>query len=224
MENRFPRHSWIGNISRWAAFTVALLIFAQAVEAQPSFGIGVIKVNFDDKTVIDLYDRPADSSPARTIRFFNDESKRSWSIVDLKSVQRWLVPESLWLDYTSFVFRCLAKHKGWLQVVANNRTGKTYWIKSSPKLAFETWEVFLKGMFSVARDHRFPQKLRRSPSDVSSEVRFRGRDCFDVTEMRGDWIRVTQAGHCEERDSSFRSGWLQWRRGRTLLIQYFITS
>lgn len=223
MRNRY-RLSGGWFLTRWAAVTAALLVFAQSYLAQAPLGIGLVDVNFNDKTVIHFYDHPGAPSPARTIRFFNDESINSWSIVELKSVQRWLAPESLWLDYNSFVFRCLGRRLGWFQVVVNNTTGESYWVKSSPILLFRTWEDFLKGMFSVTRSRHFPQDLRVRPSAKSRALKLRGGDCFDVVEMRGDWIRVNQAGHCEAPDTSFRSGWIRWRRGRTLLIDYFITS
>jgi hypothetical protein len=202
----------------------ALFVFGQSYLAQTPLGVGLVDVSFDDKTVIEFYDQPGSSSPARTIKFFDDKAINSWSIVDLKSVRTWLTPESLWLDYNSFVFRCLSKRTGWLQVVVNNKTGKSYWIKTSPQLKFLTWGEFLKRMFSVTRSRKFPQVLRAQPSSVSREVRYRVKDCFDVLEMRGDWIKVKQAGHCEERDARFASGWLRWRRGRSLLVEYFITS
>jgi hypothetical protein len=202
----------------------ALLMLGPVLYAQTDLGIGVVSVNFDEKTVIHFYEKPNSDAPTQTIRFFNDESIRSWNIEDLDAVRKWLAPESLWLDYNSFVFRCRARQAGWLQVIVNNNTGKSYWVKASPVLQFQTWETFLKGMFSVARSKEFPQKILVSPAAGSREVRYRRRDCFDVMSMRGDWIQVTQAGHCENPDKRFRSGWIRWRRGRTLLIEYFITS
>jgi len=202
----------------------ALLIFGQSYLAQSPLGIGLVDVNFDDKTVIHFYKTPRVTSPSRTIKFFDDKSINSWNIVDLQSARTWLAPESLWLDYHSFVFRCIAKRAGWLQVIVNNRTGESFWIRSSQKIRFSTWDSFLKRMFSITRNDRFPQKLRAEPSDTAQEIRFRGRDCFDVIAMRGDWVRVKQAGHCESPDKRFRSGWIRWRRGRTLHIEYFITS
>jgi hypothetical protein len=209
---------------RWAAVMAALLVLGQSSLAQAPLGIGLVDVNFDDKTIIDFYDQPRSSSPTRTIKFFDDKAINSWSIVDLKSVRTWLVPESLWLDYNSFVFRCVSKRPGWLQVVVNNKTGKSYWIKSSPYLKFSTWEEFLKQMFSITRSRKFPQTVHAQPSPSTREVNYRVKDCFEVVEMRGDWIKVKQAGHCEVRDAGFRTGWIRWRRGQSLLVEYFITS
>jgi hypothetical protein len=221
MENLHRHHSWTIRITSWAAFTVALFVSAQAIYGEVPLGIGIVNVNFNEKTVIHFYDRPGASSPAKTIRFFDDKSINSWSIVDLDSVRSWLAPQAIWLDYSHFNFRCTARRPGWFQVIVNNETGKTYWVRASRTLTFETWEAFLADMFSIARLDKFPQPLRSRPSTTSREVRFRGRDCFDLIAMRGDWIHVKQAGHCEEPDRNFRSGWIRWRRGQTMLIEYF---
>ena len=81
-------------------------------------------------------------------------------------------------------------------------------------------------MFSLSRSKRFPQKILASPAIGAREIKFAGRDCFELITMRGDWIKVRQADHCENSgwDTMFYSGWLRWRRGNQILIDYLITS
>ena len=124
MERQRLHPSPIGRLTNWAALMVALLVFAPALHAEAELGIGLVDVEFDDKTIIHLYESAGAKSSGETIRFFDDTSKNSWNIKDLESVRRWLAPESLWLDYHSFVFRCRARRPGRLQVIVNNYTGK----------------------------------------------------------------------------------------------------
>lgn len=46
--------------------------------------------------------------------------------------------------------------------------------------------------------------------------------------MRGDWIEIFTADYCEdgytESKTKIKSGWIKWKQGNTLLIEYFITS
>lgn len=193
---------------------------------QTKIGIGLIEINFDGKTVLEFYEKPSVSKPAAKIEFFNDEKINSWNIRNLEKQQRWLSPESLWLDYHSFVFRCLARYKNWYKVIVNNESGKTFWIRNRRFTEFKTWEQFLKGMFGVKR--LTEQKIRRAPSENSGKINYQGRDCFQVTRLRGDWIEIFPADYC---DGSFsnnkiaaKSGWIKWRTGNKLLIDYFITS
>ncbi len=110
--------------------TVLFLIgFAVVCNAQTDLGIGLVSINFDDKAVIDFYAKPDDKQKAKTIQSFYDKSINNWNIKNLEAQKQWLKPETLWLDYSTFNFRCKSKSKDWYEVIVNNQTGKTFWIK-----------------------------------------------------------------------------------------------
>jgi len=210
-----------------AILAIAFFSSVTPILAQNDLGVGLVSVNFNVETILHFYERPGAANTARTVRFFNDESISSLSIRDLESVQKWLKPESLWLDYYSFVFRCRSKRAGWFEVIVNNDSGQTYWVRESKFLEFQTWNQFLKGMFSIARSSSYPQKILRRPESRSLEIKYRGRDCFDVKSMRGDWVEIRAAAQCDDAEGAgplFRSGWIRWKRGNRLLVDYFITS
>jgi|GEM_PF-2812445 len=86
---------------------VSLISFPQS-----ELGIGIVSINFDDKTVIDFYESSDLNEKVKTIEFFDDKSINSWNIKDLENHQKWLQPESLWLDYHQFSFRtCFDPYK-----------------------------------------------------------------------------------------------------------------
>ncbi|MFN6945840.1 MAG: hypothetical protein ACK4ND_12905, partial [Cytophagaceae bacterium] len=87
-------------------------------------GIGVVAINFNDKTILDFYMSKSSSKPVKTIEFFSDESISSWNIRNIDSHKDWLNPESLSLDYSSFVFRLNQQSEGWYEVIVNNKTGE----------------------------------------------------------------------------------------------------
>ena len=208
--------------------TYILLFLTTNLLGQTDLGVGLVSINFDDKTTLHFYATPNDKEPKKTIQFFNDQTINSWNIRDLDKQKEWLNPEILWLDYSQFVFRCLKVQDSWLKVMVNNETEETFWLKKSSLTTFSDWENYLKEMFGVARLPDQQQKIRRLPTDNSEEIIYYGQDCFQVKSMKGDWIEIFTADYCDESytDSKIKikSGWIKWRQGNKLLIDYFATS
>jgi hypothetical protein len=191
---------------------------------QTDLGVGLVSIKFDDKTVLRFYDKLSDKTPAKTIEFFDDKSINSWNIRDLNENGKWLSPESLWLDYYFFVFRCKSKNPSGFEVIVNNDTGKTFWLKRSTATVFKTWGKYLQGMFAVERSGEFKQKIYANPGVRAREINFKGNDCFEVRSMIGEWIQISTASHCENVITKLNSGWIRWRKGNRLLVSYFPTS
>ncbi|MTI29399.1 hypothetical protein [Xanthovirga aplysinae] len=205
-----------------------LLLISTKLCAQTDLGIGIVSIDFDDKTILEFFKDSSQTDPIKVVEFFNDPAIKSWNIKNLQQQRNWLKPEILWLDYYAFNFRCISKNENWFEVIVNNELGQTYWIKSSESTKFKNWENYLKGMFSVARLSEQPQKIRSAPVENAKEMDYQGRDCFVVKSMKGDWIEITTPPYCDENytDSKtpIKSGWIKWKVGNTLLIQYFTTS
>jgi hypothetical protein len=209
-----------------------LLIFLLGIKgissAQTTLGTGLLSVSFNEETVLFFYNNPGDKVPAKNIEFFNDKSINSWNIKNLKTQKEWLNPEVLWLDYSPLVFRVKTVKDPWFQVVVNNTTGKYYWIKTNKSTSFLTWQGFLKDKFGVSRLTALKQKIRKLPSLQSTEIFYKGKDCFQVKSMKGDWIEIFSAEYCDDSytdtKNKVKSGWIKWREGNKLLIEYFITS
>jgi len=208
--------------------TYILLLLTTNLLAQTDLGLGLVSINFDDKTTLHFYSTPSDKEPKRTIQFFNDQTINSWNIRDLDKHKEWLKPEILWLDYSQFVFRCLTAKDNWLEVMVNNETEETLWLKKSDLTTFSDWENYLKEMLEVARLPDQQQKIRSLPTDNSEEIIYHGQDCFQVKSMKGDWIEIFTADYCDESytesKTKIKSGWIKWRQGNKLLIEYFTTS
>jgi hypothetical protein len=208
--------------------TNILLLVSTNLWSQTDLGIGLVSINFDDKTTLHFYSDSIDKEPKRTIQFFNDQTIKSWNIRDLDKHKEWLNPETLWLDYSSFVFRCLTVKDNWLKVIVNNESGESLWLKKSDLTTFKEWEIYLKEMFGVARLPDEQQKIRDLPTDNSDEIKYQGQDCFQVKSMKGDWIEIFTAVYCDESypadKTKIKSGWIKWRKRNKLLNEYFITN
>lgn len=57
-------------------------------------------------------------------------------------------------------------------------------IKKAKTTIFLTWEDYLKQMFAVDRLAGHRQKIRLQPSDMADEIKYEGRDCFQVRLIR----------------------------------------
>ncbi len=205
-----------------------LILYSTQVWSQTDLGIGLVSIAFDDKTILEFYSDTSATQPKKVVEFFDDRSINSWNIKDLDKQKEWLKPEVLWLDYNTFTFRCINQTDKWFEIIVNNETRTTYWLKRTDWTKFDDWEEYLKDMFGVERRSSFPQQIRTEPIYNSSEIHYQGTDCFVVRTMKGDWIEITTPEHCDENftDSKtpIKSGWIKWRQGDKLIINYFTTS
>ena len=190
--------------------------------SQSPLGIGLVKIEFDDKTVIDFFDSPEFSNKLKTIEFFNDKSINSWNIKDLDIHKKeWLSPETLWLDYSQFSFRCKTKIEDCYEIYVSDT--KTMWIKATDYTHFTTWETYLKEMFSIERLNPKEQEIYSRPYSKSAIIKAT-EECFKVKQLskNGEWIEIETANHCETEEKI--TGWIQWRDGDKILIDYHTTS
>ena len=185
---------------------------------QSEIGIGVVSIHFDDTTKIEFYETSELNKSSRTIEFFNDESIKGWNIKNLESHKEWLKPESMWLDYGQFRFRCKTKKEGSFEVYITE--SQTMWILDQDITQFMNWEEYLQTMFSVERTDKTTQKIYSKPF-IKSEIIESKNDCFRVKQMKGEWIEVETAEHCKTQKNI--SGWIRWKDGNKILINYYTT-
>jgi hypothetical protein len=194
---------------------------------QASLGIGLISMHYDDRTVFYFFKDTLGSEPEKRIEFYTDESIEAWNIVDLAEQSEWLNPESLVPESYSFILRCVSETNDWFEIIVNDDTGLTMWLRKSDSCIFMTWETYLQGMYGIERLPDLYQKIKVSPNKNSKEIKYTGQDCFQVNSMDGEWIEIFTAPYCDEDDLEnnprIESGWIRWREGNKLLIDYTLT-
>src|SRR6185295_14322003 len=122
---------------------------------------GLVTINFDKADTFFFYKNPSDTAANKSIEIIEDQS--SWTIRNSDKQVQWLNPEALSIDNGFLIFRCKSIRKEWYEVVVNNKTGQSYWIKQSGLMRYSNWCDFLKGMFGVERASDFRQKLCKEP-------------------------------------------------------------
>jgi hypothetical protein len=198
-----------------------LILFCFSANAQPIIGEGLVKIQFDDKPVIDFYKKPSDDVLTRRIEFYRDSISKGIRIKHFEEVSHWLKPEVLWLDDFQFNFRVKTIKDGWYEVVVNNENGHTFWIRNDRSTKFRSWEDYLRDMPTITRDPYNKQRIKTSPDEKAEELGYEGQDCFQVKSLRGNWIEIFTPPTCDASlQTKVESGWIKWRSGNKLLIDY----
>lgn len=202
------------------------LISLTNVRSQNGPGVGMVSLQFDEKTELRFYNDTLDSDPAHVLKFFYDTAVYGYSIRSLEKHRTWLDPELLWLEYGRFLLRCEEARGGWYKVVVEKKAGTTLWLRHGESSSLVDWPSFLHSTTGVIRLKEHPQKIRATPSGSGNPVAYTGPDCFQVRRVKGDWIEIFTHEFCVEEHPEIRnplkSGWIRWRRGPILLIEYFL--
>jgi len=199
------------------------ILFTLNAAAQSDLGIGIASIKFTGNTVLNFYAAAYDKEPKQVIEFYQDEATGSPDIRNIETIEKWLKPEGFHLDYDQLIFRCKSEERFWIEIIVNNETGESYWIRKTKAVDLDTWEGFLKNAFMISRNS-FPQEIKVQPNDTAKTIPFDGEDCFQVKSMKGDWIQIFTAPHCDDMDNPIKSGWIRWKEGNEILIDYFLTS
>ena len=196
------------------------------LECQDVTGIlGSAGISFDDKTVLYFYGKPdASQTPAQTLRFYNDTTINSYSFrAGGEKSYFELNPKRHKLDYSLFDLAVVNRRNGWLEVIVGELKNETLWLKENKLVQFKDWLQDMKEAFAVGRIKSTVNPLRAKPDAAAKEVNFNGRDCFEVEDMKGDWIKVVLQDHCSDAPKQSVSGWLRWRdESGCLLVEIFL--
>jgi hypothetical protein len=179
--------------------------------------LGFAVVDVEDGTVLPFFAKPDSSeAPALKVRLFQDQAINSINYrVEGAGPFR---PATLHLDYHLFELSVKNRRHAWLRVVVDEQTGKTLWMREREGVRFVRWLSYMRSAFSIARTDQKINQLLTDPFTNARKVRLRGRDCFKVERMRGDWIRVVQQEHCDEIAETAVRGWVRWRGNRGCLL------
>lgn len=217
---------FVSNMKIGLSFFALYFVLLNAAFNQAELGNGLIKLNLKGKTKIELFSSTNDNIFSKKIEIDFDTIAKAYNLKKPKAGEGWLKPEVLWLGNISVVFRCKSKKDKWFEIVVNNETGKTFWIKNN-NVKFLEWYTFLEEMFLIRRKSSYPQKIRKQPFDTSVEIDYMGEDCFKMKRMSGDWIEIYSPAYCfvgyKKSKVEIRSAWIKWKSGNILLIDYFLT-
>jgi hypothetical protein len=189
---------------------------------EPELGHGIIEVNIDETKEIKVFKNKGDKEPERIPRLVNQNGD---IVIEENDYTKWLQPESVWLDYSQFLFRFTKIEDDWIQVIVNNETGDKKWILKSQTLKIQTWDKFLVDNTTAIKPLKSVD-INAEPSMESKTIRKSSeKDCFEAIEIKGDWIKIktNETLECNEHPQPIKTGWIKWRGDNLLAIKYYLT-
>jgi hypothetical protein len=208
------------------AMNSLLLYLFMAISAKPAeMEAGLVQIESRSNYTIEFFKKPEDKTVARSIEMVYDTF--SFSMKDRDETMTWFKPEAYWPDYMPLTLRCKSKVKDWMEVVINNETSEAVWIKNNQRVKYLTWMEYLGNMFAIERIDTSSNPIYSKPDTTSGKMAYAGKDFFAVKTIIGDWMEIYSPDYTDSSSSisiKISSGWIRWKSGNKLLINYYPTA
>jgi hypothetical protein len=208
---------------RWIVVLVTALLISGSVAAQQgadAAGVGIVMPELQAGQVLRLYSPPdVDQMPDQTIPTDSVTIVQSEYGVEIGYAPPWFAPELVKLDYELLHLRARTLTRYWIEVVVNQKTGETRWVDRQA-VRFAEWPTFLLEVFAVEVIHPNSNPVRARP-DKRSPVLSTARASLRPLAIQGDWMQVSTDGLA---DKIVPTGWIRWRDGNRLLVEYSLLS
>jgi hypothetical protein len=201
---------------------VVLLPFVSFGHSDLPLGVGVISVDFQKSPKLMFYQDTIVSSTPKVISIGRD--KEGEYILRNEKQAGWFKPEQFSLEYDIFIIRVDTVVGSWYRVIVNSEKGTLMWTKKSSEKRFMEWPRFL--LNETTAIDAGPVDIKNAPGTGTKTIRpATKKDCFEVLEIRGDWMRIRTNTKldCDESGKPIKSGWIKWRDHGKLMIEYFLT-
>lgn len=199
-----------------------ILAFGLLTNTPDELGLGIIQVDIEQTKEIKVFKNKGDRVPEKVIRLIKEKGD---IIIEEKDYIQWLHPETIWLDYSQFLFRYTQIQDNWVEVIINKETGDKKWILTSSTFEIISWDKFLIEN-TTAIEPLTPTDIKLEPSSDSKTIRqSTDKDCFEAIEIMGDWIKIktNETLECSEHPTPIKTGWIKWRQNNRLTIKYYLT-
>jgi hypothetical protein len=202
-------------------FIIVSCCFQTFSQQQPT-GLGIVRPTIAAGTTLYLYsgqlidDLLHHSTVKDSITFGEGQYN-----IEIKTAPPWFVPEHLKLDYDIFQLRAVTVSRNWIEVIVNTKTGKTAWVDKKA-VEFLYWPDFFLKVFNVEVMNGAANPVRIKPLDNASVVLNPGRSSLHPVAVQGEWMKVSTAQ--ESPGAIPKMGWIRWKKGNQLLINWSLLS
>lgn len=196
-------------------------IASVSVHAQLPMGEGIVKPEIKAGTTLYLYsgdlidDLLHHAAVKDSITFITGQYS-----TEIGTAPPWFAPELVKLDYDLLHLRAISIGRNWIEVVANNKTGKTVWVDRHA-VQFIPWSGFMLEVFSVELLPGIKNPMRAGPAERSAIVSEPRENSLHPHIIKGDWMKVSLPG---APGTVPRLGWIRWKRNGRLLVSYSVLS
>lgn len=190
-------------------------------ETEPAIGLGFFKRHFSETPILYFYgnlnyEKPIHDHPRMDSIVF---TRTEYGGFDISSAPPWLVPAHLKLDYDILYFRVVSVGRDFAEVIVNEQTQQTAYVNRSAGTVLY-WHDFFLNVFAVEFPEGKQQPIRIKPLSHASAVNT-SYEFLSPLEIQDEWMRVQLM---DENVNLVGSGWIQWRSGNKLLIEYSLLS
>lgn len=189
--------------------------------SEETMGLGFFKPDFINAKVLYFYSYPvteklvSEHIPIDSLGFGINKTGG----IDISYAPPWLMPEHLKLDYEIFYFKIMSLTKDFAEVMVNDVTENTMFLaRNSGNVIL--WPDFLLQVHSVGFLKDKKQIVRVKPLSYAGEI----NKTFEIMKpvlIKEEWMQVEMF---DENYESIGKGWIQWRSGNELLIDYSLLS
>lgn len=136
--------------------------------------------------------------------------------LDIAHAPPWFVPAHLKLDYGLLLLRVITISRNWVEVEVNNMDGRTLWLDRS-NAQVVLWEEFIMNVVAMEILDPEANPIRIKPLDHAAILADGANALLKPLAVRGDWLLVSTH---EFADRIQPTGWVRWRKGERLLVEY----
>ena len=144
----------------------------------------------------------------------------------VKATNKWFKPFALHLDYYLFYLQVVKVENDWMEIIVNEDSNLKLWLRKTSSLTYLDWNNFLLNLVAVIPKNIETNPLRVAPKVNGEKVKNPLIDCLQPAMVKDNWLQVkidpTVCDRYEElKDKNLEGGYIRWRKGNKLLIDYF---
>jgi len=178
-----------------------------------------------------FYENPDLSAPFKSLSFYTQwDSLGGVKLVEIDS-SSWLAPlysEIGEKNFCNLIFICKKKTGKWLEVVTNDSTKKTMWIKDAKFIRFIAWNRVSNKITAGNTCIKLTSEkaIRNRPSDKSKVIENpKNHQSFEIIKAKNDWIKISNDNgeyfNVEYNEVPI-TGWIKYKDTERLLIDFEI--
>lgn len=179
-----------------------------------------------------------DTLEIQFIRNINEKdtySRKLTFVFDSVEYQNVLINDPNWMSIDCFThdttfhgyfyynFKCLQKKGDYYQIMINEKTKETAWLKNSKYTEFISFQKDITKTsffmtFRLDKSNAIKVYKRKNPNSSSEYVKPINLSCYKIVKRRGDWVKIKITKHTSCTNPFSPSGWVKLFDQGKLLI------
>ena len=214
-------------------FIILLLIYVCIVSiyAQTTFekkyGNGMLVITYDTNYVLNLYNKPDESTLVFNIIISLDTASESKNLTaNITSEQKsWFHPETFWDEEKIMHFVVVETKGNWHKIIVDKNSQMSMWVLKNTHFKYFKWKDYLQNTTGIERIKPANNQIYKSIFPLKTTLEFDGQNCFKILRVKGNWVIYKYNTNMCPVVYHYKitpKGWFKWRDENGLLIHYFL--